>query len=197
MRCMNNDNKRAFTFIEILIVTVLLSVISLTIYSTFSNGIKIWQRVTEALPEEDVTIFFEKLAVDVRNCINFKEIAFQGKKDGFEFAGIVKSGRLENTTVGKLKYSYDEAKGVLKREQFDYSQLYTEESGLSNEELSGIKAFKLAYYWYDPQKKEYSWVEEWLDEGQGLPLALRVEFELTYGSQKNLFTRTIGIPVGG
>lgn len=190
---MKQGNKKAFTFIEILIVTVLLAIISLTLYATFSNGIKVWQRVTAIAPEEDLAIFFEKFTLDLRNCINSKEIIFLGRKDGFEFAGLVKSQELENTTIGKLIYEYREKQGVLKRQQLDYSRLYLQESGVSNQVLSGIKEFNLAYYFYDEKKKEYLWAEEYMEDS--LPIAVRMELELNYGNESNRFIKTVSIPV--
>ena len=46
----------AFTLIETLIVAAMVSVVALAIYSTFSSGVKIWQRLTKVLPDEDLNI---------------------------------------------------------------------------------------------------------------------------------------------
>ena len=37
-------NKKAFTLIELLIASLIFSVIAVTLYSVFSGGIKIWGR---------------------------------------------------------------------------------------------------------------------------------------------------------
>ena len=57
MHFMKKKHNNAFTLVELLIVTAMLAVISLAIYSTFSSGLKIWQRVSKPIPEEDLGIF--------------------------------------------------------------------------------------------------------------------------------------------
>lgn len=197
MHCMKGANnkgyRKGFTFIEILIVTVLLSIVSLTIFSTFNNGIKIWQRMNTEMPEEDVALFFEKFTVDVRNCVVSQSIGFMGSKEKFEFCGLVKSPHLKNASIGKVFYAYDPGHRQLTREQRDYSQLYQDEPGLSNKTLANVSSLKFEYYFYDEKKKEYLWKEEWLEEY--IPLAIRISFELSYGQEINLFVKTVSIPV--
>jgi hypothetical protein len=174
---------------------VIISVVALAVYATLNNGLKIWQRINQVLPEEDLDIFFDRFALDLRNTFKFTGIAFLGKEDRLQFATLVNSPRLQATTVGELIYSYDDEAKALNREQRDFSQIYTENNGVIQQLISNIKSFKFLYYVYDVGKKEYLWQEE--SSKEDLPLAVRMELELLHGNKTKKITRTVGIPVSG
>jgi prepilin-type N-terminal cleavage/methylation domain-containing protein len=188
-----------FTFIEMLIVTMMLALVSLAIYATFSNGIKIWHKVNLPTPEEDVNIFFDKFSSDLRNCFKFTGIYFSGTKDALEFATLVSSPQLQIRTVGKVIYSYTMEDSLLAREARDYSQMYTDTQGTVAQSMKNVKAVRFRYYYYDTGYKEYRWLDEWpKDETskEALPLAVRVELEIGDGVQARTFTKTVSIPAG-
>jgi len=189
-------NSLGLTFIELLVVTVILSIVSLAIYASFNNGIRIWQRVNKNIPEEDLNIFFDRFALDLRNALQFSGINFSGGSERLEFATIINSQRLQKRTVGEVIYLYEPHKQILKREERDFSQIFSGEDGLIRQSLTKIGYLKFQYYSYDKNKKEYVWEEEWL-AGGALPLAVRIEIEFKDGVQTHKFTKTVSIPVSG
>jgi len=180
------------TFIELLIVTAMIAVISLTMYSVLSNGIKIWVRVNTALPEEDLNIFFDKFSADLRNSFRFTGIDFFGTESRLEFATLVDSPRLNNKTVGKITYSYDRNAKTLSKESRDFSQVYEEGEVEGRVLLKDIDNLSFSYYLYDEQRKKYLWADEWLEKR--LPLAVRVVLEYRNGKEINKFIKTVNIP---
>lgn len=184
-----------FTLIELLIASVIVSVISFAIYAGFNNGIEVWRRVNKELPAEDLNIFFDKFARDLRSSFNFMNINFSGKSTEMEFAVLINSPRLQKISVGKVIYYYDYAKGALNRQQKDYSHIYSNENGITRQVLKNIKSLRFRYYSYDAQKKEYFWQDEFLKEG--LPVSVRVELEIEEDSQIYKFQRTVNIAVSG
>ncbi len=191
----NPRTKKGFTLIEMIMVSALLAVMSLAIYATFNNGMKIWQRVNQSIAEEDLNIFLDKFSGDLRNSFKFTGTKFLGKEDGLEFATLVDSAALQKRSVGKIIYFYDPTAEALSREYLDFSQVYSGENNSHKQSLKNIRALKFQYYLYDPQKKEYLWQDEWLKEE--LPLAVRIELEFNNGTVVGNFTRTVGIPVSG
>ena len=181
------------TLIELLIVTMMLAVISLTIYTVFSNGIKIWNRINQEMPQEELNIFFDKFSGDMINAFSFKNISFTGKDEEMSFATFIDSQKLQARTVGKVHYFFDRENGVLKREEMDFSDIYREEIGKTQKILHNIKALKFYYYVYEAEKNEYLWKDEW--DKDHLPLAARIELEIMYGDQIGKFTKTVSIPV--
>ncbi len=195
VKLVNRQTKKGFTLIELLIVSAMIPVISFAIYASFNNSIKIWQRINKEIPGEDLNIFFDKFALDLRNSFRFSGIKFLGKENEVEFAAIVSSQRLEKIAVGKVIYSYDTKNSTVTREQKDFSHIYNNESGLIRQVLNDIKSLKFHYYFYNVQDKEYFWLEEWFNEA--LPLAVRVELEIKQGGRINKFIRTVSIPASG
>lgn len=186
-------NKRGFTLIELLIVTVLLAVVSLAIYATFNNGIKIWQKINEYVFQEDLGIFFEEFTVDLRNAFKSKQFDFLGDKEKFEFITLVKSQAMNKTTVGKVAYLYDPQSKTIARSSSDFSQLYEGRSAGAKQLAGNVESLKFLYYFYNQETKEYLWLDEWAQEG--LPLAIRSELSLNTGGQKEEFVKTVSIPV--
>ncbi len=185
----------AFTLIEMLIVTAIISVVALAIYATLNNGIKIWQKVNRQLPEEDLNIFFDKFSLDLRNSFKFSGINFSGTIDTLEFPTLVNSLRLQKRTVGKLIYAYEPASRILNRQQMDFSAVYSDEDIPVQQSLKNVKSLRFQYYFYDKERKEYLWQDEWLKEG--LPLAVKMELEFDDGRETKKFTKTVGIPASG
>lgn len=195
MRCLMRKN-RGFTLIEMLIVSLIMSVISLGLYVTLNSGIKVWQRINnQQLAAEDVNIFFDKFASDLRNSLPFTDINFIGTENGLSFPSIIKSQRLKVRTIGQVLYAYDSRTGLLNRQQKDYSQIYNLEEVTPSATLKNIKSLLFQYYVYDKERKEYFWHNEPLPEQ--IPQAVRIEFESQDGAKTIRFTKTVTIPVNG
>jgi len=188
------SSKNSFTLIELLLVVVFLSVVSLAMYAVLNNGLKIWQRVNQRLPQEDAFIFFDKFSRDLRNSFKFSAVRFSGRETSLEFATVINSPRLQKTTVGKVSYFYNQQAQVFSRQQDDYSQLCDGGGGSLVQSLNNIKSVKFYYCIFDVETKQHIWYEEWTKED--MPLAVRIELEIEDGSQIRKFVYTVGIPVG-
>jgi prepilin-type N-terminal cleavage/methylation domain-containing protein len=186
---------KAFTLIELLIVTALLCVISLGIYSTFNSGIKIWQRLNREMPEQDLYIFFDKFASDLRNSLKFKGINFSGMDNRFDFATIVNSPRMGKRTVGSVSYFYDPKTEAVYKEEKDFACVYAGGTGAVREMLKNIKSLEFQYYSYNIEKKEYIWQSGWFSED--LPLAVWLKVEIADGDKIFKFSKTVSIPAAG
>ncbi|MEK6567537.1 MAG: hypothetical protein AABZ27_02205 [Candidatus Omnitrophota bacterium] len=198
-----------FTLIELCLVSLIASVIGLAVYFTFSNGMRIWQKANQKVVEEDLSIFFDRFASDVRSCLKFSGLGFLGTKERLEIASLVVSPYLKNKTIGRVAYFYEPKSKALFREENDLSRIFEGKQGIAKGILENLNSLKFGYYFYDKEKKEYVWLEDATLEG--LPLAVRIEFELdTQGSvgkpegsglasnsQSYRFSRTVSIPIGG
>jgi hypothetical protein len=196
--CMKKKNKEAntgFTFMELIIVSVLGCVIGLAIYAQFNNGLKIWQRVRFPLANEDINIFLDKFGLDLTNCFRFQGIGFSGGQKSLAFASLVASPRLKVKTVGRVLYSFDAGNKVLARELSDFSDIYSGHEGFLRQSISRVKSLSFKYYAFDDGEKKYVWLEEWLMP-ETLPLAVRMELKLDDANETEL-SKTVSIPVAG
>jgi prepilin-type N-terminal cleavage/methylation domain-containing protein len=189
------NNNLGFTLVEMSIVAVMISIVSLAMYATLNNGLKIWQKVNSQIPESEIAILFDKFNLDLKNSLRFKGINFTGGKDKLAFATIVNSPALKKRTVGEVAYIYDSESGSLARVQKDFSQIYSKETGTITQSLGNIESLRLQYYFFDEQVKEYLWSDEW--SKKGIPLAVRLELGFDNGKETSSFTKTVSIPVNG
>ncbi len=200
MKIKKAKDQRAFSFIELLVITGMISVIALAGYATLSSGIKLWQKINQPLLEENVDIFFERLTHDLINSLKFKTIPLIGERESLEFASFIYSPQFPQGTLGQIIYSYDPSQEALHRSQRDFSQIFLKETDSKRLLLSGLKSLKLQYYDYNKESKGYSWKEEWGNRQEPLavfPLAIRVELEMESENQRHAFTKTVYLPLGG
>jgi prepilin-type N-terminal cleavage/methylation domain-containing protein len=176
---MNKQRIQGFTLVEVLIVTLILSVISLAIFSTFSNGLKIYNRINSEFTFEDLVIFCDRFGQDLRNSLNYTGINFTGKDDEMEFAGILNSPRMQKRTVSGIKYAFDPSKELITRFANDYSSVYSQEEESIRHSLGKVKSCMFSYYYFDNQTREFAWLE--------------LEFK---DNPEVKLTRTFNIPVG-
>ncbi|MCX5708989.1 MAG: prepilin-type N-terminal cleavage/methylation domain-containing protein [Candidatus Omnitrophica bacterium] len=194
MQNMNKNNRKTgFTLVEILIVTMILAVISLAIFSTFSNGMKIYNRVNSEVTSEDLVIFCDRFGHDLRNSFNFSLINFTGKAEELEFAGLVNSPRMEKRSVSRIKYIFEPSTEKIKRFTGDYSAIYFSEEDSFRQALDKVKSCVFSYYYFDNKTQEFAWDQEWRKDG--LPSAVRMELEFKDNPEEK-FVRTFNIPVG-
>ncbi|MFH0738722.1 MAG: prepilin-type N-terminal cleavage/methylation domain-containing protein [Candidatus Omnitrophota bacterium] len=187
--------KSGFTLIEMLIVAAMVSIVSLAMYATLNNGLEIWQKVNNQIPESELGLLFDRLTFDLKNTLRFEGIKFNGERNKFSFATLINFPFVKRMTVGEASYIYEEGQGILSRAQKDFSQVYSKEDNPASDTLSNIKSLKFSYYFYDEQTKEYLWLEDW--SKKGLPLAVRLELEFDNGKDTSKFTKTVSIPASG
>ncbi len=195
MRYTGSRPHKGITFIELLIVVVIMPVIAVALFGAFSSGLEIWDRINRVPPEEDVLLFFDSFSRDLRNSFVFADIGFSGREDSVSFPTIVRSARLDKDSVGEARYFFEPGAGEIRRERRDFSHVHNGEEGVSQRLARNAGSFVLTYYYYDAGKNEYSWKDEW--SGTVPPRAVRIELELDDGTEKNKFIRTVSIPAGG
>jgi len=81
--------RSAFTLTEILFVSMMIAVLSLSLYRALSIGLKVWDRSRSFAVEEDVMIFLDKLSMDLRNAVPFSLLSFHGTSSEIRFPAIV------------------------------------------------------------------------------------------------------------
>ncbi|MFH1478837.1 MAG: prepilin-type N-terminal cleavage/methylation domain-containing protein [Candidatus Omnitrophota bacterium] len=187
---MSNPNK-GFTLVEMLIVMVIMSMISLAIYSTFNSGVKIWKRLNNQISAEDVSIFFERLEADLKNNFKYEGMDFVGDKAKLSFPTLVNSLDMEKRAIGQVIYSYDQYAGSVIREEKDFSRVHRDIEGNKRTVLKEITSLVFDYYFYSEEDKDYSW-EESLDKDKDV-LAVRVRLGLKDGKEKETFSKTVRI----
>lgn len=192
--------RKAFTLIEILLVTSLISVISVAIVHTLVNGLKIWQRAGGLDQQEDIAIFFDRLGQELRNSVSFSQMHFDGTKDRIDFGTIVRTpadvkvshGNNEYVNqIGRVEYYFDGTKKDIYRSQANYSQALNNAFGRKRLLLHRIQSLKFQYVY----KSGKDYVLQ--DKAKNIiPSGVIVDVAFNVGKEKRTMRRLIHIPVG-
>ncbi|MDD5454513.1 MAG: hypothetical protein PHW62_03330, partial [Candidatus Ratteibacteria bacterium] len=179
-----------------LLVAVILSVLGLSVYSVFNNGIKVWKKIFGNVIEEDVSLFFEKISRDLRNSFEYTGIKFEGSNERIAFPTLIvpKESKDAKYEIGYVVYFKDTIDKSINRKQQNYNQLYKNTDPIPAKVLSNIKNLTFQYYRYDPEGDKTSWESYWKDE-ENPPLAVRVKVEFYENNREKSFVKSIFIPV--
>ena len=194
-----SKNKKAMTMVEALLVVALFSTLSIAVFQTFSNGLKIWNYGTASFKEEDVLVFLDKLSNDLRNSLLFSTIPFKGDSKSIECVSLVmlksdpKSSeqRLHARQIGKVKYFFDKNKRKIFRAQANYGQalkgVYQDPRAL----VDGVESLTFRYL--------YKQGEELLVASQAkniLPAMIEVSVRYQTDNDVRKMVKRIDIPIG-
>ncbi len=190
--------KGGFSLVELLLVLSLAPIIFFAVYSNFSAGVQLWQRLQVATPEEDQAIFRLKTQRDFQNVMHYESMPFLGEKDELSFAAGIEAddGLGGKRAIGQVRYFYDESARAIARETKDFTQIYKEAPGQTVLLARDVGSFEAAYLVKDPLAKKYEWKDEFRPEKPGeLPMAVRLIYT-AQGSSENT-EQTFFIPAGG
>jgi len=190
--------ERGFSLVELLLVMTLAPIIFFAVYSNFSSGVRLWQRLQVGTPEEDQAIFRLKTQRDFQNVLRYAPIPFTGEKEEVFFAtGIEADDTLGGKrAIGQVHYFYDESAKAVARETKDFNQIYRETGGQIILMAQNVRSLEMSYLVKDPLEDDYIWKEEFRPEKAGdLPLAVRLSYISQNSSQQN--EQTFFIPAGG
>ncbi len=192
------NSKSALTMVEALLVVSLVAVLSIAIFQTFSNGLKIWEYGNRSFAEEDISIFMDKFGHDLRNVFFFSMIHFKGESDYIEFPTVIITKTDPNSAavrpyarqIGKVKYYYDSGKEKILRQQANYGQALAEKFQDPRILASGVKLIRFKYF-YEENKN--------LHERKKVEIIIpaMVEVEILYTSDRETrrMTRRFDIPL--
>ncbi len=211
---------RAFTFIELIIAVTIFAIVAVSIYSTFSAGIRVWLKTSPMIEaNQAMRVFFATAAIDLKNIIPYYEktqnpqgssfapssfsvseekFNFEGGPAGMSFITVIAvsdpvSGLREEPA--RVTYLYDKTAKTVKRLVATKTEGLKEENAKEFEMLKSIeeKDFKLEYCYKEALSQidyEYEWKDTW--EGKKNEQEIPRAVRIKAGE----FKKTIFIPTG-
>lgn len=187
-----------FTFVEILLVCSLFSVIAIALFHSLLGGLKIWERGQLVAREDDVALFLEKISLDLANTISFSQISFSGYDDRVAFATLVKTqgaadskeeGYLDQ--IGRVEYFFDRSKGGLYYHHANYSLALKQKYFPDVLLVKDLRSVKFQYYYrtdagFDVRDKA----------ADVIPAGLIIEVNFGPNKDYRQMRRIIPIPIG-
>ncbi|OGX19102.1 MAG: hypothetical protein A3K83_01905 [Omnitrophica WOR_2 bacterium RBG_13_44_8b] len=164
------ERHKGFTFIEVLLVATIFSVLSLAIYSTFASGLRLWDRIQgEALSQRKIILNMERLSSDLRQSPVFSKIGFEGTSSSISFPVLSGTGIYRSTYIFEEKALLRKLVGfqdiLEKKEEADVKKI-----------LPDLEELKFSFGYLEQNKSEYSWKDTW-DKKDGTPKIVKVELK--------------------
>lgn len=179
----SNNQCKGFTFVELFVVVLLFSLLSLAVYTTFASGLKMWQRIQDtSLLQRRALLGLERFSMDARQTLDFSKIGFTGKSNETSFP------ILWDEQILKITYSLGQ-KALLRKQETFKDILEEKEKALIKGLISDVEDLKFSFAYQEEGKLEYSWKDTW-DKEDGLPIIVKMELK-TKDAQ---FIKAITIP---
>lgn len=186
--------KKGLTLLEILIVVSFIGMLSLAIYTTLSNGLKVWQKSQELIVEEEMAIFFDRIAQDLHNTFDFSQIPFEGTEYTMSFASFVSVVSEEDGNhidqIGRVEYYYDFLEDGLFVRKANYSQAVDNRFGKPRLLISDVSRVRF-YYYYRTQDGQVR-MDHALDVK---PSGVEIELQFNNEGVTKTMTKFISIPI--
>ncbi|MFA6350113.1 MAG: prepilin-type N-terminal cleavage/methylation domain-containing protein [Candidatus Omnitrophota bacterium] len=183
----NKTGSAGFTLVEVMIAATLFSVVGLGILTSFSSGMKLWNRAKQAdMPKCELLLGFETVSRDLRQSMDIAKIGFEGDARSLSFPALA-SGK-----IVKMTYSFDPDGAILKAYYIalkDIDSLKTDENSIKKT-LFKADELSFAYLYYDMDKGAYIWADSWKKE-DGRFIAVKIQAKL----KGNTFAKTIVSPI--
>ncbi len=182
---------RGFTFIEVIIASTIFAVISIAVYGVFNSGMNIWRRAENFNLEGRKRILkLEKINKELRCAFVFKknEVLLNGNKTSLQVPVIIDS------EINEVTYRFDPEQKALLRSANRLQEIIAakqENDTLLPREtpyINEVENLAYSYYYFDLQKAEYVWREDWRQEA--LPLAVRINIIF----EDEVYNSSISIP---
>ncbi|MFC1658625.1 type II secretion system protein J [Candidatus Omnitrophota bacterium] len=168
--------KPGFTFIEVIVVLAIFSIIILSTYGVFRSASMVWRRSRELpLDERRVMLALERLAGQLRAyCakigLDKEEWRFIGSPRSLSFVAFCADG------LCLYEYEFNPLSGKL---VFTENMVDKEDGELEKirqrELIEGADGLSFRFLGYDRQLKEYFWYEEWEEEKKEAPFAVEAK----------------------
>jgi len=189
--------RRAFTLIELIVATLIMAIVVVSIYSTFSLGIKAWRKGSEGKNLQKIRVSLLKLQKELKSTFLFSMIRFKGVSSEMAFPVVVSEEDKDSTYTVSYYIAEDMNTGVkslTKKKTLFTDKEYTE-TEKSGEFIFSAYVMDFEYaYELKNGSKGFEWRDAWEESQKTIPCAVRINFSLDAGGE--LYHKTIFIPHG-
>ncbi|HNV23591.1 MAG TPA: type II secretion system protein [Candidatus Omnitrophota bacterium] len=180
----NKKKVKGFTLLELIISSLIFSILAVGLGATFFSGMRAWGVVKQYASDSDILFSLESFARELRQSMYQEDLGFEGSLSEITFLSV------KNDRPVIMNYSFDKTKKCIKKKTRSLKESDEDkEDGEEKNILCGIEKYEL-YYLIIEQKKA-QWLKEWKIENNRVPCAVKVT--LAKGTKE--FLKTVFIPV--
>jgi len=189
--------RRAFTLIELVIAILILAVIVVSVYGSFSAGMKAWRRGGEGREFQKIRIALLKIQKELRSSFFFSKAPFKGISSEITFPLVVAGEDKDEIYVIDYYITEDKHAGskvLMKRKALFAENRFSEERPIEEFIFSANSIdFEYAYELKDGFKG-IEWKDVWAGSQEKVPLAVKINFKL--GANEDIHHKIIFISQG-
>lgn len=190
----SSEGLSGFTLIELVIATVILAVIAVSIYGSFSVGVKVWRRGGENRGLQKIRITLLSIQKELRSSFYFSKAPFKGASSEITFPLV--AAREDKDGIYVVNYYVTEDKNtqskVLMKRKILFSGNQPVEDNRMDELMHSID-FEYAYE-FKNGLNGIEWKGTWEESQKKVPLIVRINF--SFGADKDIYHKVIFIPQG-
>jgi len=189
-----------FSLIELLIAVSIIAFVGMVLYTTFSQGMRVWRRAVDMQPDFVSDLIFEKIERDLANAFEagFRPLRREG--DVLQFFSHSVYGKNDGSARRmpvRITYQFDKSLGVLTREEERYPELLTailREPSAGRIEAEHMQSVQFEYYHQNPDGEAFLWKPFW--RGGCLPEAVRISIQMDGSKQGLRAVKILPVPAG-
>ena len=206
----DTKKKRAFTLIELMVVTAIIGMVVAAIGACLAGGMRAWDAArTFNLVESDAAVALSIMERDLRNSLNFPQVGFQGAPSTMSFPRLVESAGGGGNAVrvsgvassrapggvrkaGTVGYFLDQGRKGLMRKEWAFPSKAPSDKDAENI-LPNAAAADFEFYKASSEAGG-TWQHEW-HESTNLPSMVRINLSLENSGNKIRISRTVVLPI--
>jgi len=178
-----------------IVAIMITAALGIAVYSTLSQGVRLWTRTSKDRGEWKVDLWMEKMTEDIRNSFWDARYPLKGTRTELFFPTLTHDANkaIRQGVPVYFHYVFEPGKGgvVSQKNTFENMLLPLATSQKTVSFLDKIVAFELEYYGYDSQAKSYRWESQWNKDC--FPKAVKITIEPEQMNHRK-WVRMISIP---
>lgn len=170
------QHPKAFTLVEMLVVTSILAIILGGLYTSFQTGLRAYSRAEENLLQKDEgDIFLDQLAWELRHAVPYRAQPFVGEKDSIAFPAYLRRYTAKGFEENLFFVEYKFKGGSFIRQEKRLEERFRKGKDAKETLFEKLEAAEFDYLYMNPND-ELEWNKKWTNEPYvGLPRGVRIK----------------------
>jgi type II secretory pathway pseudopilin PulG len=192
------NREAAFTFVELLISSLLLVTVTVALLASFQSGIGGYGNIEESSRlHQTARNILDRINLDLRNCRAYsnKDTFFHGDDHRLSFLTLLDKYQDDKTNRYLVSITYAKKETSVMRLVKIGTDIFKEDSKCESEEMGEPMVENIVFSYGSKQKQgDITFTDSWpIGTPQALPLVVKVTLTLK-GKKSYLFERSIYVP---
>jgi hypothetical protein len=178
-----------FSLIEMILAGALVAVLGGAVYSSFSQGVRLWRYVADARPRIELDFLMDRLTLDLRNAFQDSASPFSGDSKNIRFFTMTAESGDHSSAAGfgefsrpvLVIYEYDRDRKQIIKILHEYTGLLTKRKKpplARKVVMEHVQNVSFSFYQGRDRFGARIWRKNWSEKSNCLPQAVRMTVQL-------------------